>query len=253
MLHRRPEAVFLDAGNTLLHLDYAVMAEVVGRSHPGVRPEMLRVAEWAARVRLDAMLSRPEARASANASSQPHASTENRKVFRQFMSMIFEEAGVALPEGTLARVLDELEDYQLAHNLWGRAHPFAGRVLADLHRLGVKLAVVSNSGGDLESLLDRHGLRQDLDVVIDSTVVGVEKPDPRIFTLAAERLGITPGAAVHVGDLYSVDVVGARAAGVEPVLLDPGSLWPQLDCIKVRDLTAVPELVRRARAEHAHV
>lgn len=258
VLHRGPQAVFLDAGNTLLHIDYGVIAEVTGRSHPGVVPEVLRSAEWAARVRLDALLAHPTrelAESRAGRPSRPigverasgYPSTESQDIFRRFMTMILEESAVELSPESLGRVLDELEDYHLAHNLWGRPHPFAGRVLADLHRLGVKLAVVSNSGGDLEPLLARHGLLRDLDVVIDSGIVGVEKPDPRIFLLAAERVGVAPGEAVHVGDLYSVDVVGARAAGVEPVLVDPGNLWPQSDCVKIRDLTALPELVRRAR------
>jgi len=238
--------VFLDAGNTLLQIDYSVLAEVVSSAQPGVRPETLRVAEWAARLRLDATLGRSGPAESIEPARRP--STESYAVFRRFMTMIFEEADLELTGEALERALDELEDYHRTHNLWGRPHPFAARVLADLKGLGVKLAVVSNSGGDLEALLDRHGLRQDLDAILDSTVVGFEKPDPRIFLLAAEKLGVAPTAAVHVGDLHGVDVVGARAAGVEPVLIDPANLWPQTDCIKIRDLTAIPDLVRRARS-----
>jgi HAD superfamily hydrolase (TIGR01509 family) len=244
-LHRRPEAVFLDAGNTLLQIDYRVLAEVVSWAQPDIRPEALRVAEWAARLRIDASLTRPAPGESKTPAHRP--STESQGVFRRFMTMIFEEADLELTGEALGRVLDEIEDYHRTHNLWGRPHPFAARVLADLKRLGVKLAVVSNSGGDLEVVLDRLGLRQDLDAVLDSTVVGFEKPDPRIFLLAAQQLGVAPTAAVHVGDLHGIDVVGARAAGVEAVLIDPANLWPQTDCTKIRDLTALPELVRRAR------
>jgi putative hydrolase of the HAD superfamily len=243
--------VFLDAGNTLLQIDYSVLAQVVSEAEPGVQPEMLRVAEWAARPRLDAALGHAWP---AKAPAAAHrTSTESLEVFRQFMTMIFEEADINLPPEALDRALDELQDYHRAHNLWGRAHPFAARVLADLKQLGVKLAVVSNSGGDLEALLDRHQLRGNLDAVLDSSVVRLEKPDPRIFLLAAERLGVDPSEAVHVGDLYGVDVMGARAAGVEPVLIDPANLWPQTDCTKIRDLTALPDLVRRARSGPASI
>jgi putative hydrolase of the HAD superfamily len=256
MLHRRPRAVFLDAGNTLVQLDYGVLAAVAGGGRAPVSPDVIRRAEWAARVRLDALLAHVAdahaavvASASAPAAALPSGpSTESPSTFRLFMTMIFEEAGLGLAGAALARVLDEVEDYHQAHNLWSRPHPFAARVLEDLKRLGVKLAVVSNSGGDLDPLLERLGLRRALDAVVDSGVIGVEKPEPRIFLVAAERLGVAPAEAVHVGDLYGIDVVGARGAGVEPVLIDPGSLWPQTDCVKIRDLTAMPELVRRARS-----
>ncbi len=65
---------------------------------------------------------------------------------------------------------------------------------------------------------------------------GVEKPDPRLFLLALERLGASPGEAVHVGDFYSVDVVGARAAEVRPILVDEADLYPDADCPRVRSL-----------------
>jgi putative hydrolase of the HAD superfamily len=244
-LHRPPEAVFLDAGNTLLQIDYGVIAEISGRSHPQVTPDAFKSAEWAARVRLDAMLARSAAR---KAFGERQTSTESRDTFQQFMAMIFEEAGIELSADSFAQVFAELEDYHQAHNLWRRPHPFAIRVLEHLKDLGVKLAVVSNSGGDLEPLLERLGMLAYLDTVIDSGVVAVEKPDPRIFHLAAERLRVPVERAAHVGDLYAVDVVGARSAGAEPVLIDPGSLWPQTDCVKIRDLTALPDLVRRAQA-----
>jgi len=72
--------------------------------------------------------------------------------------------------------------------------------------------------------------------VIDSAVVGVEKPDPRIFRLALAQAGVPPSAAVYVGDLYSVDVVGARRAGLDAVLLDPRGYWGPRDCILARGL-----------------
>jgi putative hydrolase of the HAD superfamily len=165
-------------------------------------------------------------------------------VFRRFMAMIFEEAGVPVAADVGERLLDEIHAHHRAQNLWGRAHPAAGQVLADLKAAGFKLAVVSNAGGDVADLLARLGLAAPLDAILDSGIVGIEKPDPRIFHLAAAELGVNAADCLHVGDLYSVDVLGARAAGVEPVLLDPAGLWPHEDCIKVPDLAALPALVR---------
>ena len=65
---------------------------------------------------------------------------------------------------------------------------------------------------------------------------GVEKPDPRLFLLALERLGAAPGEAAARRGLLHVDVVGARAAGIRPVLLDEAGLYPDADCPRVRSL-----------------
>jgi FMN phosphatase YigB (HAD superfamily) len=75
----------------------------------------------------------------------------------------------------------------------------------------------------------------------------VEKPDPRIFRLALERAGVGPDEAVYVGDLYSVDIRGARAAGIEAVLLDPGRHWGPRDCRTAHDVLAATRLVLRGR------
>jgi FMN phosphatase YigB (HAD superfamily) len=70
----------------------------------------------------------------------------------------------------------------------------------------------------------------------------VEKPDPRFFRIALERSGASPESTIHVGDLYYVDVVGARNAGLRGVLLDEANLRPDADCPRVRSLD---HLVRR--------
>jgi HAD superfamily hydrolase (TIGR01509 family) len=244
-LPRRPAAVFLDAGNTIVHLDYDLIADMFAKHVRGEvpTPEAIRRAEWRARVRLDSFLG-----------STPHeampmpTSTESRGTLRRYLTLIRDEAGIEMPAADLALVLDEIEDYHQAHNLWSKPHPFANRVLGELKEAGCKLAVVSNAGGDVAVLLARMGLAELFSAIIDSGVVGVEKPDPAIFHLAARELGVAPEAAIHVGDLPAVDVKGARAAGVEPVLLDPLGLWVAVECVKVRDLTALPDLVRRAPA-----
>jgi putative hydrolase of the HAD superfamily len=101
--------------------------------------------------------------------------------------------------------------------------------------------VVSNANGTVQALFDRLELAAFFDAILDSAVEGVEKPDPRLFLLALERLGAAPREAVHVGDLYGVDVVGARAAGVRPVLLDEAGLYEDADCPRVRSLVGLAD------------
>jgi len=73
----------------------------------------------------------------------------------------------------------------------------------------------------------------------------VEKPDPRFFEIALERSGARRESTIHVGDLYYVDVEGARAAGLRGVLLDEAGLYPDVDCPRVRSLEELVEQISR--------
>jgi putative hydrolase of the HAD superfamily len=100
----------------------------------------------------------------------------------------------------------------------------------------LKLAIVSNWDESLLSHCDDLGMTPLFDTIVGSAYVGFEKPDPRIFTVALQRLGVTPDQVVHVGDIYASDVVGARRAGITPVLLDRFDLQPDADCLRVQTL-----------------
>jgi putative hydrolase of the HAD superfamily len=108
-----------------------------------------------------------------------------------------------------------------------------------LRGAGLSLVVVSNSDGTVEDGLRAGGLRPLLHGVIDSAVVGAEKPDPAIFRHALDLVGSRPDRTLHVGDLFSVDVLGARAAGLHAVLLDPYGDWDDVDCPVATDLHAL--------------
>ena len=93
---------------------------------------------------------------------------------------------------------------------------------------GVRLGIISNADGligqrlaDMEILQVGPGVGVAVECVIDSGAVGVMKPDPRIFQLALDAMGIEAADAWYVGDMPGIDVVGARAAGLFPVLMDP--------------------------------
>jgi len=98
-------------------------------------------------------------------------------------------------------------------NLWRKPIPAMVDVVRDLRARGVALAALSNSEGHLAELLVEIGLAPLFDAIIDSGRVGIAKPDPRIFTLTLEALGVTPTVIVHVGDSWAADVEGALAAG----------------------------------------
>jgi putative hydrolase of the HAD superfamily len=96
-------------------------------------------------------------------------------------------------------------------------------VLPALERIaarGLKIGIISNWDRRLRSILVGLGMHGLLDAVISSAMVGLHKPDPRIFELACRRLDVEPAAAVHVGDHYYADVLGAKVSGMTPVLID---------------------------------
>jgi putative hydrolase of the HAD superfamily len=99
------------------------------------------------------------------------------------------------------------------------AYPDALATLAALRERGLALVVVSNWDVSLSVVLAETGLAGALDGVITSAAVGAPKPAVAIFEAALELAGVTPAQAVHVGDSLAQDVLGARAAGVAPVLL----------------------------------
>ena len=219
------ETIFFDAGNTLCHVDMDAVARIVGGD-----ADALRAAELRARRAFD----EPAHFAASNDDARWYA----------YFDLILREAGIESPLGPLREHHDR-------HNLWTELRADVVPALERLAAAGVRMSVVSNSDGTVERKLEHAGIRRFFDVVIDSHVVGVEKPDPRIFEIALERAGARPRTTAHVGDLYHVDVAGARAAGLTPVLLDPADLRPDAGVTRVRSLDDLVRLAvegRRARS-----
>jgi putative hydrolase of the HAD superfamily len=221
-------AVFFDAGNTLVRMDYTTIAAQLGRFGVETTPDDLRRAEIRARVRLD-----------------PHfaagTSTESRQTGRWYLQYVLE--GVGAPVTVLDAMLGWQRSYNQPIGVWTVPDPEALPALRLLHARRIRTGVISNSNGTVRGILDGFGLTPYLDFVLDSSEVGVEKPDARIFALALERAAVTAPEALYVGDLYTVDVLGARAAGLRGVLMDPEACWGDRDCPRVPGLLAVCELI----------
>ena len=101
-----------------------------------------------------------------------------------------------------------------------RVYPEVPRVLTALRERNIPMAVVSNFDSRLPPLLDALGLAPHFDAVVCSGAVGAAKPDGAIFSHALAVLGIDASEALHVGDSREADYEGARAAGIEAILLD---------------------------------
>jgi HAD superfamily hydrolase (TIGR01509 family) len=235
------ETLFLDAGNTLISIDFEIVADELARHGVRAAPAELARAEAAARPKLSAWLA-------------GGASQQGEDTHFSFLRNLLDHLPAASVPGTSdrARIASEASAriYRpgASDELWNVPLPGIADALAELRALGLRLVVVSNADGTVERGLTRAGLHARLDVIVDSHWVGFEKPDPRIFAHALERSGARPETTLHVGDLYAADVVGARAAGVHALLLDPHDDWPPVDCARLPDVPALARAIRAARA-----
>lgn len=151
------------------------------------------------------------------ARAMEHVRGADRDRANAYLETLFTLAGV--PPARLGEVCECLARMHRERHLWCATALGTQAALGRLRSAGLRLGVVSNSDGQVEAALRAAGLRDCFDVVIDSALFGAEKPDPAIFRAALRTLGVEPHEALYVGDLYEVDILGARAAGMEAVLL----------------------------------
>jgi len=124
---------------------------------------------------------------------------------------------------------------------WTYALPWTRPALERLRAAGYRMSVVSNSDGSVAHQVADLGLARYLDVVFDSQVLGVEKPDPRFFHLVLEQLGVGAADCLLVGDVFMIDVVGANAVGVPAAHIDPLGLYAGWPGVHTRDLRTFAE------------
>jgi putative hydrolase of the HAD superfamily len=198
-----------DVGNTLSYLDHGVLAHIAGQLGAPVRVEALTRAEAVAKRRYEEIL-------------RQGASHEGGWLL--YIRALFEAAGLSADDA--ARVADAAKREHERFNLWRKVPDGLIAGLARARAAGVRLGIVSNSEGALLALLERVGLAEHFETVVDSGLEGVRKPDPAIFRLALARMGIGPEGVLYAGDIPEVDVVGARAAGLDAVLIDTLDHYP---------------------------
>jgi HAD superfamily hydrolase (TIGR01509 family) len=144
---------------------------------------------------------------------------------------------LGLDDATSAGVVERLAGSHLERHIWCGIDPEVPRVLDELKRRGLILAVISNTeDGRLIDSLAASGIADSFDLLIDSHLVGHRKPDPAIFRLTLERLGLEAREAAYIGDSYAHDALAARAVGLRGMLLDPLDLHPESVCPRIRSL-----------------
>jgi 2-haloalkanoic acid dehalogenase type II len=125
----------------------------------------------------------------------------------------------------------------------------APSTLAALQKAGYKLAVLSNRSTPFQETLAKLGIGEYFQFALAAGEVGAWKPDPAAFLPALERLGLAPKEVVYVGDNYYADIVGARRAGLNPILIDPQGIFDDPSYPIIRDLAALEGLLIRLAPE----
>jgi HAD superfamily hydrolase (TIGR01549 family) len=195
--------VSFDYGQTLAELDVELLAKRVAERGVEVAPQALVGA------------SVPAWKAYNEAKRQ---GLGGRDAWCILMERWLETAGLSQQARPLAEWLWTEQPHE---NLWRR--PIAGmlQLLQELQGAGVALAIVSNSEGRIAELLSELDLARYFGAIIDSGLFDFEKPDRRMFELAAQRLGGRVEDLIHIGDAWEADVVGALEAGARALWFAP--------------------------------
>lgn len=212
----RIEGVLFDAGNTLLRV-----ATSVGDIYARVAAAHgLRAAPQALEAAFRRVYFRRKEGFLPAVSLARHTPERERAWWRAVVVETFREGGAPWKDETaLDAYFDELYATFERADVW-RLFPDAEPALDELAARGLPLAVVSNWDSRLPTVLAALGLSPRFRFVLVSAECGIEKPDPRIFRLAAERMGSAPDRLLYVGDLWPEDVKGPQAAGMPALWID---------------------------------
>jgi len=223
----RIETVLFDAGGVLLDLDYGYLR---------------RLLEARGCETSSASLSRAEALARTEIERRVREGGRHSEAWRDYFRILFGEVGFA-PEH-YETVIDTLWEAHQRVGMW--TVPIAGALDAvrELKTVGYRLGVVSNAEGRVARDLRTAGYAACFDTVVDSHIEGVEKPDPRIFEIALERMEAHPSRTVFIGDVPSIDIEGARRAGLRAILLDRHDLYAAHDVPRLHALKDLPGYLR---------
>jgi putative hydrolase of the HAD superfamily len=240
---RRPKAISFDMGYTLL-------------MHAPTGPDLYQrvLAESGVEVGLKAI-------AAATAPAHEHyircvregrdfeASMEQALAFwAEYNAIVL--TGLGVPETRHATLAERIYTTAWQPQNW-KIFPEVMATLEALREEGIRMLVLSNFVDTLRAVCELHQVAGYFDDIIASVDAGAMKPDPRIFRLGLRRLGIQPEDAWHVGDNYWADVLGSRAVGMTPVLVDRQRAVPHPDCLVVHSLDELVAMVRSAEESEA--
>ncbi len=231
-----PAAVLLDAGGVFVLPDSARILAAFTRAECSVSREVLADAHY---------------RAAARFGTHLDVETYWTEAWLEYLKTYVDECGV--PQDLRDEAHRHLDSEFADAALWVEPVPGSREGLQALADTGVRLGIVSNADGmmgprlaQLELCQVGPGIGVEIECVVDSGNVGVMKPDPRIFEVAIDLLGLEADQTWYVGDMPAIDVVGARRAGIRPILMDPLGLHLDAGYERTSSLVGLAELIATA-------
>jgi HAD superfamily hydrolase (TIGR01662 family) len=223
-----PTTIFFDVGNTLLFPDRKTLLAPLGERDITTTLDHWRAVECDTKKRFDDVMQ--------------HGGPADHGFWSMFFTQFLGELGVVDETVRLALV----EGIRNSAN-WCDMRPGTREALK---RLGqhYRLAVISNADGKVSAVLDRCGILDCFETVTDSGNVGCEKPNPAIFRSAMEEMNARPEASLYVGDVYSVDYLGATRAGMQAILFDVAGAYRDAGLPRVESLEELEASLRLGRA-----
>jgi HAD superfamily hydrolase (TIGR01509 family) len=180
-----------------------------------------------------------------------------RQTKREFDALVESDGGIdhSFWHMYYSRLLRELEvnDQSACDDLvartrisanWCDIRPGTREALTRLAR-NHRLAVISNADGRIADALAKCGIADVFETITDSGIVGKEKPHPAIFEAALGSLGVKAVDSVYIGDVYSVDYLGATRAGMKAVLFDVAGAYKERGLPRVESLEQLEGILRQ--------
>jgi putative hydrolase of the HAD superfamily len=214
-------AVCFDAGNVLIALNFDRIQKILEQHGMQVSREEFAAAELAGRNAINNAL-------------RQFGSIINSEQGRYYYGEILRRLGV--PEDRVEAVKATVYAEGRKCNLWNSSPEGTLDAVRAIRDKGYRIGVISNAGGDCEETLESLGFGGLFEFVIDSHVVGVEKPDRRIFEMAVEKFGVPASEVLYIGDIYHIDVVGSSGAGMQSGLIQPQLVCTFGECFMIRNL-----------------
>lgn len=221
---QKPEVIFFDVGNTLLFPNWQrILAPLAER---GIIPtfEQLQAIERRTKPEFDELVA---------------TGNQDQSFWRLFYTHLLEILEVDDPS-----LVNALTESTRRSANWDGCRPGTREALDEIGR-SFRIAVVSNADGKIAETLERCGIRDCFLSVTDSGIVGQEKPHPAIFAAALQDMQVSPEHALYVGDVYSVDYLGARQAGMQAILFDVAGAYRDKGLPRVQSLTELEQWLQR--------
>ncbi|RPI32722.1 MAG: HAD family hydrolase [Chloroflexota bacterium] len=238
--HRRVDAVIFDLGNTLIYFD-GDWPEVIRESDSQLLHQL-----HSAGIMVDAesFISQFQERIEAYYLEREAEFIEYTTAY--LLKELLKELGHPdLPDPIVRQALDAM--YAVSQRHW-RVEADAIPTLDILKQQGYRLGLISNAGDDhdVQTLIDIAGVRSYFDFIVSSAAVGIRKPNPAIFLMAAAQMGVKPSRCAMVGDRLGADVLGAHNAGMHAILITRRA---ESAANRAHQDTIIPDLVIATLAE----